>query len=150
MAADVAALADLLPAGTPLRRPWWLRWLRPARPAGLEAVPERYRLQFLLLAAERLPGDADPRLLGEVAAGLAERTAARIPGRLLAAHPDDLDRWFKDHADAIRDDLDALRGALWRRCWGRRSRLEARGLRCRWRSRESGSFLALATAITST
>jgi hypothetical protein len=105
----VAALADLLPAGErPQRRLSRVRlpFLRPAAPRGLEAVPERYRLQLILMAADALPGAA-PAAQGAAAAMLAERTRSRIPARLLG-RTDELDVWFKQHADEIADAAKSL------------------------------------------
>jgi hypothetical protein len=87
-----------------LRIPAWLGWRRRLR--GLEAVPERYRLQFLLLASSRLPGGSP-----EDVAGLAGRLAARvrIPAALLKLeNPDRLDAWFRDHRDGIVSLLDEV------------------------------------------
>lgn len=104
--ARLAELDGLLPETAPARqRPAWLRraaLLVPfrRRPHGLEAIPERYRLQFLVLARDAMPG----RDLADVAA-MAGRLAdeTRIPARLLAKLPDhaDLDRWFRDRSDKI-------------------------------------------------
>lgn len=108
----LAALSDLLPdAGDPPRRGWRaLAWrLRRKRPSGLESVPERYRLQFLVLAADAMPGAA-PEDVAALAGRLADAT--KIPGRLLAKLPDTdgLDRWFKSEAEAIAARLDGLLG----------------------------------------
>lgn len=107
--ARLAALDDLLPeAGTP--RCGW-RALLPRfsrrRPRGLESVPERYRLQFLLLASDAMPGAA-PEAVGVMAGRLADQT--RIPRRLLAKLPDadGLDAWFRDECEHIKARLDGL------------------------------------------
>jgi hypothetical protein len=103
LAAPAAAASGLLPQdGLRRRLPW-----RRRRPQGLAGIPERYRLQFLLLAADRAPG----RPPAEVAAA-ADRLAAavRVPRRLLAQLPraDGLDAWFREHAEAIRALADEL------------------------------------------
>ena len=107
--ARLAALDELLPAaGTP-RHGWLARFSR--RPRGLEAIPERYRLQFLVFAREAMPG----RPAAEVRAA-ADRLAdgTRIPARLLAKLPEHspLDAWFRSRTDEIQARLDDLiRGA---------------------------------------
>lgn len=73
--------------------------------AGLLAVPERYRLQFLLLAAGRLPR-AGEVVIARTAARLAERTA--IPPELLDGHAAELDAWFREHAAQIVKRADAI------------------------------------------
>jgi hypothetical protein len=111
MAANLrlAALSDLLPDTGPPRRGWRAvaaRFSR-RRPRGLAAIPERYRLQFLVLASDAMPG----RSPAEVAA-MADRLAGatRIPARLLARLPDttDLDRWFRDSCERITATLTEL------------------------------------------
>lgn len=107
----MAALSDLLPdAGT--SRPGWRAWLRFSwlpwrRPQGLAAIPERYRLQFLLLADAAMPGraEADVAAMADTLAG-----RVKIPARLLAKLPDhgDLDHWFRDRADQIQAHLGEL------------------------------------------
>jgi hypothetical protein len=111
MAANLrlATLDDLLPAaGTP-RHGWRAlasRFSR-RRPRGLAAIPERYRLQFLVLADGAMPG----RPAAEVVA-MADRLADRtqIPVRLLVKLPDttDLDRWFRDSCERITGCLSEL------------------------------------------
>lgn len=104
LAAPAAALSDLLPPGTARRRP-----------RGLARIPERYRLQFLLLAASRMPGKPEAEVAA-VADRLAGRT--RIPARLLD-RTDELDEWFRGQAQRIAARLDTLLAALWAgRCWG--------------------------------
>ena len=105
----LAALSDLLPdAGSPRRgwRAFTARFTR-RRPRGLAAIPERYRLQFLVLAAEAMPG----RPQADVAA-MADRLADRtkIPARLLAKLPDTtgLDGWFRDSCERITTTLGEL------------------------------------------
>lgn len=110
--AEVAALSDLLPPDTsPGRR--WLAWIprpRRRRLAGLAAIPERYRLQFLLLAADRLPGHPADEVTA-LAGRLADATP--VPGRLVAQLPrtDALDQWFKDRREDIMAALDDLLAA---------------------------------------
>jgi hypothetical protein len=100
---EMAALSDFLPDAPPPRpRRMRLLRLRSRRVAGLEAIPERYRLQFLMLASDRLPGAAP----AEVTA-LADRVASRVqvPARLLAEFDSDtrpLDAWFRAQAPRIR------------------------------------------------
>jgi len=111
--AQVAGLADLLPTSErPQRRlsRFRLPFARPRAPRGLEAVPERYRLQLILMAADAMPGK-DPSAQGAVAAELAERVRAMIPARLLG-DTDDLDVWFKERADFI---VGMARGVAWGR-----------------------------------
>lgn len=110
--ARLAALSDLLPDTGMPSHGWrarfsWLTRLSRRRPRGLEAIPERYRLQFLVLAADALPGRA-PEDVAAMAGRLAD--SVRIPGRLLAQLPDTdgLDRWFKSEAEAIAGRLDGL------------------------------------------
>lgn len=111
MAANLrlAALSDLLPDTSPPRRGWRAlasRFSR-RRPRGLASVPERYRLQFLVLAADAMPGRT-PAEVAAMADRLADRT--RIPARLLAKLPDttDLDKWFRDSCERITDTLTEL------------------------------------------
>jgi len=99
---DMAALSEFLPAPAPAPRRMRVLRLRRQRVSGLERIPERYRLQFLLLASERLPG----RPPAEVTA-LADQVASRVhvPPRLLAELDSDtrgLDAWFKAQAPRIR------------------------------------------------
>lgn len=102
----MATLSDLLPDTDSARRGWraWLPRLSRRRPRGLEAIPERYRLQFLLLADAAMPGRAEADVAA-MAGRLADRT--RPPARLLAQLPDTtgLDRWFKDRTEQIRATL---------------------------------------------
>lgn len=99
---EMAALSDLLPPDAPpVRRVRWLRLPRSRRVSGLERIPERYRLQFLLLAADAAKG----RPPAEVAA-LAGRVADRVtvpPGLLaqFAADTRPLDAWFRSQSDRI-------------------------------------------------
>jgi hypothetical protein len=102
----MAALSDFLPeAGSP-RRGWraWVPRLSCRRPRGLAAIPERYRLQFLLLADAQMPGRAEADVAA-MADALADRS--RPPKRLLAQLPETtgLDRWFKDRTDQIKATL---------------------------------------------
>lgn len=105
----MAALSDHLPADRPARHGWRARLPRFSRrrPHGLASIPDRYRLQFLLLADAAMPGAAE----ADVAA-MAGRLAGqvRIPARLLAKLPEtaDLDRWFRDRSDQIKRDLGDL------------------------------------------
>lgn len=109
----MAELSDLLP-GAPAagrKRPKWLRRLGALvprrRPHGLEGIPERYRLQFLLLADAAMPGrpEADVRAMAD---RLADRT--RPPARLVAQLPETagLDEWFRDGTEQIRATLAGL------------------------------------------
>lgn len=108
----LAALSELLPhdpvpsRGWRARFSWFSRFSR-RRPRGLAAIPERYRLQFLVLAADAMPGRAP-----EDVAAMAGRLAGsvKIPGRLLAKLPDttDLDKWFRDSCDQIKGCLEGL------------------------------------------
>lgn len=109
---ELADAADRLPAFRPQRRLSRVRlpFLRPR--AGLAGLPERYRLQLLLLAAERMPGAA-PETVAAAAGKLSDRVRSRIPARLLAGHFDDLDPWFRDHAELIAADADTV-AASWR------------------------------------
>ena len=105
----LAELDELLPAaGTP-RHGWraFLSRFSRRRPRGLESIPERYRLQFLLLAADAMTG-RPPGDVAMMAGRLADAT--RIPVRLLAKLPDHgpLDAWFKGEAEAIAARLDGL------------------------------------------
>lgn len=98
---QVAALADLLPAGErPQRRlsRFRLPFTRPRALRGLEAVPERYRLQLVLMAADAMPGAA-PGEQARAAAELAERVRGRIPARITGT--DGRDAWFRQHAEEI-------------------------------------------------
>jgi hypothetical protein len=111
MAANLrlAALSDLLPTGGSPPRGWRAfaaRFSR-RRPRGLAAIPERYRLQFLVLASDAMPGRT-PDEVAAMADRLADRT--RIPARLLARLPDtaDLDRWFRDSCERITGCLSEL------------------------------------------
>lgn len=99
---EMAALSDFLPDAPPKPARMRLLRLRTRRVSGLERIPERYRLQFLLLASDKLPG-APP---AEVTA-LADRVASRIhvPPRMLAEFDKDtgpLDAWFKAQAPRIK------------------------------------------------
>lgn len=98
---QVAALADLLPASAPKERSrtrFRLPRLRRSRPRGLEAVPERYRLQLILMTADAMPGAA-PDEQAKAAAELAERVRGRIPARITGT--DGRDAWFRQHAEEI-------------------------------------------------
>lgn len=104
MAANMklATLSDLLPdTGSP-RRGWRaiLSRFSRRRPRGLAAIPERYRLQFLVFADGAMPGrpQAD---VAAMAGQLADQT--KIPARLLAKLPDhaELDEWFRDSCSRI-------------------------------------------------
>jgi hypothetical protein len=107
---ELADVADRLPAYAAPRRPrFWPLRLR--RPRGLSALPERYRLQLMLLTAGCLPGAA-PEVVVAAADELADRTRARIPSRLLGAHFEALDPWFRDHAESIAADADLV-AARW-------------------------------------
>jgi hypothetical protein len=105
----MAALSDLLPATTPARPGRWrarlprLAWFT-RRPGGLESVPERYRLQFLLLASDALPA-GDPADIAVLAGRLAGRVT--IPGRLLGDTPA-MDAWFRDRTGRIQASLGEL------------------------------------------
>lgn len=108
----MAALSDLLPdTGTSRRGRFakfaWLPRFSRRRPHGLESVPERYRLQFLLFADAAMPGRAEADVAA-MAGRLADRT--RPPKRLLAQLPETagLDRWFRDRSDDIRATLAEL------------------------------------------
>jgi hypothetical protein len=98
----LATLSDLLPDTASPRHGWRALIARFSRrrPRGLAAIPERYRLQFLVLAAEAMPGrpQAD---VAAMAGRLADRT--RIPARLLAKLPDhaEMDEWFRDSCERI-------------------------------------------------
>jgi hypothetical protein len=104
MAANLrlAALSDLLPQGGAVPRGWRALAVRFSRrrPRGLEAIPERYRLQFLVFAADAMPGRT-PADVAAMADRLADRT--RIPARLLAKLPDTagLDEWFRGSCEQI-------------------------------------------------
>lgn len=109
----MAELSDLLPAEAfPAPRPRLLRWLprRKRAAKGLAAIPERYRLQFLLLAAERLSGRPAAEVAG-LADELADRT--RIPAGLLRQLPEttELDAWFREQVPVLREHLEALTAA---------------------------------------
>lgn len=111
MAANMrlATLSDLLPDTGSAPRGWrafTARFSR-KRPRGLEAIPERYRLQFLVLADRAMPGGAQADVAA-MADRLADRT--RIPARLLAKLPDtaDLDEWFRDSCERITTTLGEL------------------------------------------
>jgi hypothetical protein len=109
----MAELSELLPETSPARpQSAWLGRLARLLPSrrrlcGLAAIPERYRLQFLLLADAAMPGrpEAD---VAAMADALADRT--RPPKRLLAQLPETtgLDRWFKDRTDQIKATLAEL------------------------------------------
>jgi hypothetical protein len=105
----MAALSELLPDTGTSRRGWraWLPRLSWHKPRGLEAVPERYRLQFLLLADAAMRGRPEAEVAA-MAGQLAERT--RPPKRLVAKLPDaaPLDGWFRDRTDQIRTTLAEL------------------------------------------
>jgi hypothetical protein len=107
--ARLAALSEFLPETGPARPGWraWLPRFSRRRPHGLEAIPERYRLQFLLLASDAMPGrpEAD---VAAMAGRLADET--RIPKRLLARLPDTdgLDRWFRGECEQITERLGKL------------------------------------------
>lgn len=105
----MAALSEHLPADRSPRRGWraWLPRLSRRRPHGLAAIPERYRLQFLLLADAAMPGAAEADVAA-MAGRLADQV--RIPKRLLAKLPEtaDLDRWFRDSCDHIKAVLGEL------------------------------------------
>lgn len=112
--AQLAEAADMLPAFAPQRRLSRIRlpFIRP-RAQGLAGLPERYRLQMLMLAAERMPGES-AEAVAAAGAELADRTRRRIPAALLGAHFEDLDPWFRDHAESIAADADRA-VASWRR-----------------------------------
>lgn len=103
----MAALSDLLPETGMPRRGW--RALMPRfsrRPRGLAAIPERYRLQFLLLADAAMPGSPQAEVAA-MAGRLADRV--KVPGRLAARRDTgDLDAWFKNRTDQIRATLAGL------------------------------------------
>lgn len=103
---ELAALSDLLPAAPKRRR--WLRWPRRRPAKGLAGIPERYRLQFLLLAAERMPGRA-PEEVSALAGRLAQRFQPPPPlVAALATETGPLDEWFRDRAEAVVAELDRL------------------------------------------
>lgn len=98
MAAGIAELSDLIPhdRDSPAGRfPRLGRLFRRRRALGLEAVPERYRLQFLILASERMPGRA-PAEVAQAAGRLAE--AVRAPRGLDTG---ETDAWFRANAGRI-------------------------------------------------
>ena len=102
---DLAMLSAVLP-DTAWKRPRLFR----VRSRGIEGVPERYRLQFAALAAERLPG-FPPADAVDLASKLADRV--KPPRRLLAGMPDrhePLDAWYRDQVPAIEAHLDDLTG----------------------------------------
>ncbi len=111
MAANMrlASLSDLLPATGTAPRGWRavLSRLSPRRPRGLAAIPERYRLQFLVLAADSMPGRS-PADVAAMADALADRT--KIPARLAARLPETagLDEWFRDSSGRITATLGEL------------------------------------------
>jgi hypothetical protein len=103
----MAALSEVLPSSPSqrvtggLRRFSLRRFLPPPRVRGLEGIPERYRLQFLLLASERLPG-APAADVAALAGRMADQV--RIPAglvRSLATDTKPLDAWFKGQAERI-------------------------------------------------
>lgn len=88
---------------------------------GLASVPERYRFQFLTLAADRMPRATQARI-ARTAGRLAQKTL--IPAELREGRPEDLDAWFREHAAEIvkransmtrMRRLPARARALWRR-----------------------------------
>lgn len=92
-----AQVVDLLPAGD--------------SDHGLAAVPERYRLQLLLFAAAR---HASPAKV----TALADRVAGRL--EVPEGRTDEVDTWFRDHAQDIWAMFEpgwkrALRRLPWRR-----------------------------------
>lgn len=92
----MAALSDLAAS-----RPAPARFrLLPRKPGpGLDAIPERYRLEFLRLASSSLPGARNARVRR-----LADRVAGtvKVPGDLAALDdPRPLDRWFRAEAPEI-------------------------------------------------
>jgi hypothetical protein len=99
---DMAALSGFLPGDeSPAPRRLRLLRLRQRRVTGLERIPERYRLQFLLLASERLPG-APPAQAVALAGRVADRV--RVPPGLVAESAADtsrLDAWFRAQAPRI-------------------------------------------------
>lgn len=109
-ARQMAELSELLPASKPPARArrglGRVRVTLPARltrirVSGLEGIPERYRLQILLMARDQLPGAHDPDVRG-----LADRIATEVkpPPRLVASVADDprpLDQWFRGQAERI-------------------------------------------------
>lgn len=106
----MAALSELLPADGGSAGGWRARfsWLARRRKLnGLAAVPDRYRLQFLLFADEAMPG-REVTDVAAMAGRLADRT--RPPARLLARLPEhgELDEWFRERSDQIRRDLGDL------------------------------------------
>lgn len=105
----MAALSEHLPADRPARHGWRARLphFPRHRPHGLASIPDRYRLQFLLLADAAMPGAAEADVAA-MAGRLADRV--RIPARLLAKLPEtaDLDRWFRDSCDRIKASLNEL------------------------------------------
>jgi hypothetical protein len=111
MAANMrlASLSDLLPATGPAPRGWRaiLSRFSPRHPHGLAAIPERYRLQFLVLAADSMPGRT-PADVAKLADVLADRT--KIPPRLIAKLPETagLDEWFRDSCGRITTTLGEL------------------------------------------
>jgi hypothetical protein len=120
---QMAELSLLLPppksparSRTRLRRIAGLARLRRRSVSGLEGIPERYRLQFLVLAAGKLPG-ATPEQVRDLADKLAshvivpERLAAKLPG-----DPKPLDAWFRGQMPVLTAALDDLRVALWAAC----------------------------------
>lgn len=92
--------------------------------AGLLSVPERYRFQFLLLAAGRLPRSGEARI-ARTAGRLAE--ALEIPPGLADDGTGALDAWFREHAAEIAKRADAM--TRWPRFAARVRRSAARALR---------------------
>lgn len=111
MAANMklASLSDLLPDAGTTPRGWraFLSRFSRRRPRGLAAIPERYRLQFLVLTAEAMPGRSQAHVAA-MTDRLADRT--KIPARLLAKLPDhqELDVWFRDSCERITTTLGEL------------------------------------------
>jgi hypothetical protein len=92
----MGALHDLGAAG-PARRLARFRARKPGR--GLDAIPERYRLEFLRLASGSLPAARSARVRN-----LADRVADRVAVPVGLADPDDprpMDAWFRAKAPEI-------------------------------------------------